>query len=127
MVEIFLGDHEGRMRNYLRIRASGTEPINRVYTETEDPELWEKLLAIVLDKLDEFSIKEIQRAYRMQRLADILAATQPSGWDRVLAAVKDKLKAEGWTVDQLKQTLKIKMEHVEKRNQRVLAQWVERL
>jgi hypothetical protein len=81
MVEIFLGDKEGRKRNFLRIRASGTEPINRIYTETSDPELWRKLLNSVMAKLDEFSIEEIQQAYRIERLADLLANTSPGSWE----------------------------------------------
>ncbi|HEC22670.1 MAG TPA: hypothetical protein ENI95_07120 [Chloroflexi bacterium] len=124
LVEIFLGDEEGQMRNFLRIRASGTEPINRVYTETADPELWKELLEIVLAKLDEFTIEEIEEAYRIQRLADILAATRPGNWDTVLQAVKKKLAAEGWTSEALKETLKIKYGYVENRNRRVIEQWL---
>ncbi len=127
LVEIFLGDEQGRMRHFLRIRASGTEPINRIYTETADPELWHELQDLVLDTLDSFSIEEIREAYRPQRMADILAATQPGNWDRVMGAVREKLAAEGWSVDTLVQALRTKQGHVEKRNQRVLQQWIDRL
>ncbi len=127
LVEVFLGNKEGKMRNFLRLRASGTEPINRIYTETEDPELWKKLLTMALSKLDDFSVIEIEKAYRVQRLVDILTSTQPTDWGKMLAAVEKKLATEGWTKDLLITTLKIKHAHVEKRIQHLIEAWLERL
>jgi phosphoglucomutase len=127
MVEIFLGDRQGRMTNFLRIRASGTEPINRVYIETSDPNLWEQLFDLVLNKLDQFSVEEIENAYRLERLVDLLASTRPWNWDTVLAAVRGKLAAEGWTVDALKGLLGVKYADIENRNKRVVDGWLERL
>ncbi|MBN1312287.1 MAG: hypothetical protein JXB30_12785 [Anaerolineae bacterium] len=127
MAEIFLGDEEGKMRNFLRIRASGTEPINRVYTETKDCELWEDLQGIVLAKLDEFTNDEIKAAYRIERLADILASTHPGTWAVVREAILDKLESENWTVEDLCQKLTIKREYVEHRNREVIDRWLEEL
>ncbi len=123
LVEIFLGDETGQMRNFLRIRASGTEPINRVYTETTDPDLWEELLGIVLTKLDEFTIKEIEESYRIERVADILATTGPWDWDNVWQAVEGKLQQEGWTKAALKEALDSKLPHAENRNREVINEW----
>jgi phosphomannomutase len=125
MVEIFLGDKEGRKRNFLRIRASGTEPINRIYTETSDPELWRKLLNFVMAKLDEFSIEEIQGAYRIERLADLLANTSPGDWEKMARAVKDKLAKAGWKRDDLITTLHIKQQTIARHNQHIVHQWLE--
>ncbi len=127
MVEVFLGDEQGRMRNFLRIRASGTEPINRIYTETITPDLWKELQATVLGKLDEFTIDEVNLAYHLRRLADILAATKPGDWDRVLEAVRHKLGEAGWPEADLVAALKTKRPHVENRNRVALDGWLERL
>lgn len=127
MVEIFLGDEEGKMRNFLRIRASGTEPINRVYTETKDPDLWKELQHIVLAKLDAFTIEEIERAYRMENLADILTATHPESWSTVKEAVLKKLSNEEWDLEKLCQKLLTKRAHVENRNRDVIDHWLKEL
>lgn len=127
MAEIFLGDEDGRMRHFLRVRASGTEPINRVYTETADPDLWEELQEIVLNVLDTLSIEEIGQAYRIQRLADILTVTQPANPERVAVSVREKLGDAGWTAAALREALETKSRHVEKRNRKVIESWLERL
>lgn len=124
MAEIFLGDAQGRMRHFLRVRASGTEPINRIYTETADPELWLKLQQQALDKLDELSIEEIRAAYRVERLADILTVTQPAQPDRLAKAVHDRLHTAGWSPASLKAALDIKARHVEKRNRKLIERWI---
>lgn len=123
-VEIILGDEAGEMRNFLRIRASGTEPINRIYTETIDPDLWKKLQETVLSKLDEFTIEEIVNAYRVERLADILGTTGPGDWDRVWEAVKGKLTTEGWSMNKLRRALNSMRSHAENRNQKVIDRWL---
>jgi hypothetical protein len=124
MVEIFLGDKEGRKRNFLRIRASGTEPINRIYTETSDSELWRKLLNSVMAKLDEFSMEEIQQAYRIERLADLLANTSPGSWEKVAGAVKRKLEKEGWRREDLITALEAKAANLERRNREIARKWL---
>lgn len=127
MVEIFLADQQGRRRNYLRIRASGTEPIIRIYTETSDPELWQKLIGFALDQLDTFTIQEIQQAYRLERLADLLATTSPGNWDRVLAAAQEKMHQTGWQPAALAEALNQKLPHLENRNKDIARQWLEKL
>ena len=124
MVEIFLGDHEGRRRNFLRLRASGTEPINRIYCETSDPDLWQKLFHVVLDKLDEFTIQEIQQSYRLERMVDLLATTSPGTWETVLRAVRQKLEQEGWDRGELVSAMKQKMPHLENRNREIVLKWL---
>jgi hypothetical protein len=124
MVEIFLADKEGRRRNFLRVRASGTEPINRIYSETSEPDLWQKLVQSVLNKLDEFTIQEIEQAYRLERLTDLLATTSPGTWNTVLAAVRVKLQKEGWNRGDLVTALQQKMPHLENRNKDIAKKWL---
>jgi phosphomannomutase len=127
MVEIFLGDKENRKHNFLRIRASGTEPINRIYAETSDPELWEKLFAAILGKLDEFTTTEIEQAYRVERLADLLATTKPGSWEKILGVAQKKMVAAGWKKADLIQALKTKLPVLENRNRDIVEKWLELL
>ncbi|MHA2401891.1 MAG: hypothetical protein ACXADH_02785 [Candidatus Kariarchaeaceae archaeon] len=127
LVEIILGDEIGNKRNFLRIRASGTEPINRVYTETSNPNLWKELQDIVLSKLDEFTIEEIHTAYRIERLADILATTGPKDWDFVRKEVEFKLINSGWNKNKLLKALNLLIPHSENRNRVVIKRWLELL
>lgn len=127
MVEIFLGDKNGQTRNFLRIRASGTEPINRVYSETSDPELWKELFEIVLLKLDEFTIDEIKSAYSLQNLVDILITTKPYNWENVWKNVLEKMASQGWMITDLKNFLGSKQNHVENRNREIVEEWLRRI
>jgi hypothetical protein len=124
MVEVFLGDKNGEKRNFLRIRASGTEPINRVYAETSDPHTWKKLQAVVLSKLDEFTIDEIRKTYRIQNLADILINTKPFSQANIWKSVQEKLTQEGWPVSDLKNCLDKRLGHVENRNREIVVGWL---
>lgn len=124
MVEIILGDKKGQKRNFLRIRASGTEHINRIYTETIDPDLWKEIQKIVLSQLDNFTIEEIQVAYRVERLADILATTGPGDWERIWKAVERKIIGSGWTKKELLFALRSKRPHAEIRNREVIDRWL---
>jgi len=126
LVEIHLADKAGQIRNFLRIRASGTEPINRVYTETVDPVLWQELQEVVLTKLDEYTIEEIKEAYRIERIADILSTTGPGNWDRVWETVIEKIQKEAWDGTELKEALEFKLPHAENRNREVIKEWLTR-
>jgi phosphomannomutase len=125
LVEIFLGDEANEKRNFLRIRASGTEPINRIYTETTTPELSDKLQNTVLSKLDDFTIEEIREAYRVERIADILAITGPGSWEKVWKATKKMLKENNWSMNDLTLALKIKLGHAENRNREIIEKWLD--
>ena len=132
MVEIFIGDHQNQKRNFLRIRASGTEPINRVYTETSDPDLYSKLQDIVLNDLDDFTIEEIMKAYRLQNLADIIMTTKPHDWDKVKGKIVKKVSDEGWKLSDLTALLEKKLkgkkyDHVENRNRGIVVDWLKLL
>ena len=129
MVEIFIGNKKGEMRNFLRIRASGTEPINRIYAETEDPDLWETLQREVLAKLDEFTVHEIKNAYRIENLVDILTVTKPDtkNVEVLSSAIVEKLTLEEWSHLDLVNALRAKQRHIEKRNRDIVEEWLANL
>lgn len=78
LVEMELEDDNTKERSFLAIRASGTEPLNRIYTESNLEEKREEIEAEVLGKLEDISVELISNAYSDWRLVDILAATEPS-------------------------------------------------
>jgi len=125
LVEVVLEDGEGNRRHFLRIRASGTEPINRIYTESSGPEVREALEAEVLDRLEEFSAQEIEAAHNPWRLVDILFFTQPT--ERLWEVVREKVAAEGWEAGDLAARLRRPLPEVERRNQEIVGAWAKGL
>jgi len=73
LAEIRLRDKKGDERHYLRIRASGTEPINRVYVESSDPQIAKTLTQTVLDRLESITIKHLENAPSDWVIAETLA------------------------------------------------------
>ena len=56
LVELRLRDLKGDNRHFLRIRASGTEPINRIYVESSDPQAAKSMLGLGLSKLEDLVV-----------------------------------------------------------------------
>lgn len=129
LVELQLRQPGGDDRHFLRMRASGTEPINRIYVESSDPEIATALMKTVLKKLEEFSIAEIQNAQSEWRLADILAFTTFS--PAILEIVKHILATKaGWSVANLVAKLQALLQagdYLESRNRKMVIKWVESL
>jgi len=125
LVEIMLGDGRSGRRNLLRIRASGTEPINRIYTECSDPVVRRELEAEVLAKLEEFSAQEIEAAYNPWRLVDILSLTKPTA--KLWSVVRNKIVHEGWDPADLSARLRRRLSEVELRNREIVQAWAEGL
>jgi hypothetical protein len=133
LVEMRLIDDRGNANHWLRMRASGTEPLNRVYTESSDKETRACLEREVLWKLNGFSAQVIHGAYSLWRLADILSFTardvlfemQGRRDERLERAVAETLRAKNWRKEDLIARLRKKMPTVEKRNQKVVADWIE--
>jgi phosphomannomutase len=122
-VELQLADAVGGDQHYLRVRASGTEPINRIYVESSDPAIARRLMATALRDLEEFSGAEIRNAHSEWRLADILASTQLS--PALLQATQDVIGSHpGWSLDGLRDKLKRILPTVERRNQEVTRSWL---
>ncbi len=122
MVEIFLEDARYGKRHYMRVRASGTEPIARIYVESADKDMVGKLLDFALSRLDAINTKEIEGAYSVDYLADLLANTRFTG--QTLAAAQQLLAKTGWNPVQLCTLLKKYRPHVESRNAKLIDQWL---
>ena len=60
LVELRLRDLKGDNRHFLRIRASGTEPINRIYVESSDPQAAKSMLGLGLSKLEDLVVQHIK-------------------------------------------------------------------
>lgn len=129
LVELQLRDKEGDDRHFLRIRASGTEPINRFYVESSQSEIARKLMKAVVDKLTEITISHAKSVESEWRLADMLTYTafKPS----VLEAVQETLqKTDNWSTDSLASKLKIIVGvdgYLEGRNMRMAERWIDEL
>jgi phosphomannomutase len=121
LTEIFLKDQNGG-DHFLRVRASGTEPINRIYYESSDKDGALRLRDVALKKLDDFSIEVIKSAYSVWRLVDILAFTEPSA--RLQEAVEQVMASNKWDVHDLIDKLRKRLKTVEERNVHVVNKWL---
>lgn len=133
LVEMRLMDEHGNANHWLRMRASGTEPLNRIYTESSDKDARARMERAILEKLNEFSAQVIHTAYSLWRLSDILSfttrdvvyETQRQQDDRLERAVSEVLHAHSWSKEELIEKLREKEPRIEKRNQRVVRDWIE--
>ena len=125
-VEIQLRDAQGGTQHYLRIRASGTEPINRIYVESSDPNVARRLMQAALEKLEELSSIEIRKAHSEWRLAEILSVTQPS--PALIRETKSVIEShDGWSQQSVISKLERILPTVERRNQHLIHAWIEAL
>lgn len=126
IAELQLRDATGDGRHFLRVRASGTEPINRIYVESSDPAIARRLLDSVLNNLERLSIEQIKRSHSEWHLADMLIATRCS--KQVLEVVREVIArnpgySKAGLVAKLTQVLPI----LERRSQRTTNAWIEAL
>lgn len=122
LVEVFLAnDPRTYPQHFLRIRASGTEPLNRIYTESANDEVTQTLEGLVLQTLDDISCQVVEAAHDVWALGDTLASTKPS--HKLCECVRRKMMTEKWSPSDLIQVLEMKRAYVELRNQRVVEQW----
>ena len=122
VAEMQLQDQEGNDRYQLRVRASGTEPINRVYVESKDPRQGKVIMDAALAKLEELTIDEIFRAHSSWRLVDILSQTPLT--EKTNQAVLKVIEEKGWELTEVTAKLQKLMQILEKRNRKIAAQWL---
>jgi phosphomannomutase len=112
-------------RHFLRVRMSGTEPINRFYVESSDRGIARSLLQAATSRLEECIADQIDRAGSEWRLADILAYTKFS--QRVLSATTQKLRVRSdWSAASLASKLRALADakgQLESRNRRMASEW----
>jgi phosphomannomutase len=78
LLEVILEDENTKERSYLEIRASGTEPLNRIYVESPSEEKQKEIERAVLHKLEDISVEIINCIKSCWQLIDILLVTEPS-------------------------------------------------
>ena len=122
IAELQLRDEGGNDQHYLRVRASGTEPINRIYVESTQPEIAKKLLGAALEVLENASIAQVREAQSEWRLVDIITQTQPT--PALIAAVKQVMSSQEWKVIE---KLVLHMPTLENRTQKIARKWLNEL
>ena len=112
-------------RHFLRVRMSGTEPINRFYVESSDKGIARSLLQAAASRLEECIADQVSRATSEWRLADILSYSKFS--ERILQATRQALSAHAdWSARSLAAKLHQLAETkglLESRNRRMASQW----
>jgi phosphomannomutase len=125
VAEMQLRDDEGDQRYQLRVRASGTEPINRVYVESKDPRQGKVIMESALGLLEDLTIEQIRKAYSVWRLVDMLSQTRFT--EKTLKAVFETIESQGWQMTEVREKLVRTMGILEARNHKIAARWLEAL
>ena len=131
MVEVQLHSKAPEAEVYLEVRASGTEPLNRIYveaialpttTDTETESLVREVQQEVLNLLEELSVNEINSSRSPEELASILAVTSPdkTGVRKVVARLFSSISLRRDTLKRLKQ----KLPYLEIRNRATARKWL---
>ena len=85
-VETILVDPKTGERSYLIVRASGTEPLVRIYTEGPSEAKCKEIEREVLGTLERLYVEGVRTAASIYQLADMLIVTQP--WGSVIDEVR---------------------------------------
>ncbi len=123
VAEMQLRDAEGDERYQLRVRASGTEPINRIYVESKDPKQGRVIMDAALAKLEELTIEEIRKAHSEWRLVDMLTQTRLT--EKTRQAVIETIQKNGWDLAEVTARLVRTMQILENRNRKIAQQWLD--
>ncbi len=127
LVELRLKDTKGDVRHFLRIRASGTEPINRIYVESSDVESAKSMTQLVLSQLENLIIQHIQNTNSDWVMAETLVFTDIS--PKLLSAVKEKIKTNKWRAREVTKKIRSFIDDglLEKRNVKKAEEWIHQL
>jgi len=125
VAEMQLLDAQGDSRYQLRVRASGTEPINRIYVESKDPVLGRKIMDAALERLELLTIEEIRKAYSEWRLVDMLSQTRLT--EKTRKAVEMTITDKGWKMPEVTAKLVQSMQILENRNRKIAQKWLDAL
>ncbi|MEA4811787.1 MAG: hypothetical protein VB108_04380 [Anaerolineaceae bacterium] len=125
LVEMQLSDTAGNNHYYLRIRASGTEPINRIYIESANHETGISMMNEALQRLELLTKECIKQAKSPWHLVDMLCQTSMS--PEILKVVKAVIEAEGWNKADILAKIEQMTFILEKRNRKVISKWFEAL
>lgn len=125
LVEMQLINDDGDDHHYLRMRASGTEPINRIYIESSQLETGQKMMKEVLKRLELITIDVLAKAHSPWHLVDML--TQTTMTADTLALVKQLIGERGWDKQDILAKIQQMLQTLEKRNRKVITTWYEAL
>ena len=121
LVEMQLSDQSGNDHYYLRMRASGTEPINRVYIEAADLQVGQRMMAEVLEKLEDITADTLRKAHSPWHLVDMLCQSRLS--DRTEQAVREVIAKYQWSMADILAKIDLMTQTLEKRNRKVIQAW----
>ena len=121
LVEMQLSDETGNDHYYLRMRASGTEPINRVYIEAADLQVGQRMMAEVLKKLEELTAETLQKAHSEWHLVDMLCQSRLS--QQTEKAVRKTISNHQWEMQDILAKIDLMTQTLEKRNRKVIQAW----
>jgi phosphomannomutase len=122
VAEMQLRDADGDDRYQLRVRASGTEPINRIYVESRDAQQGKVIMDAALAKLEELTIDEIRKAHSEWRLVDMLSQTRLT--EKTRQAVLETIAGNNWEMAEVTAKLVKNMQVLEKRNHKIANKWL---
>lgn len=125
LVEMQLVDEGGDDHHYLRMRASGTEPINRIYIESSRLETGQKMMKEVLKRLELITMDVLAQAHSPWHLVDML--TQTTMTADTLVLVKQLIEKRGWDKQDILAKIQQMTQTLEKRNRKVISTWFESL
>ena len=120
LVEMTLEDEETKKQSRLIIRASGTEPLSRIYTESESEEIRKNLEIEALRTLEEISAEMISRADSSWRLVEILVVTEAS--EQLMKEVLKKI--DGISLNEVLYMLEKRKNTLEQRNKKIANKWL---
>ncbi len=125
IAEIQLRDASGNDQHFLRVRASGTEPINRVYLESSDPVIAQRLMHSALSVLEKLSIEQAHLAASRWRLVDVLCQTRPG--QALAQSVKLVIIERGWQASEIIAMIHTMLPTLENRTRKIALAWVKLL
>ena len=121
LVEMQLSDPSGDDHYYLRMRASGTEPINRIYIEAADLQVGQRMMAEVLKKLEDITADTLRNAHSAWHLVDMLCQSRLS--EHTERAVREAISNQGWSISDILSKINQMTQTLEKRNRKVIQAW----
>lgn len=121
LVEMQLQDESGDDHHYLRMRASGTEPINRIYIESSNLETGQKMMKEVLRRLELITMDVLAQAHSPWHLVDMLTQTTMTTDTNKL--VKQLILDRGWDLQDILGKIQEMSQTLEKRNRKVINTW----
>jgi phosphomannomutase len=124
LVELRLRDTKNDIRHLLRIRASGTEPISRIYVESSASQTARSIMGLVLGEIENLTVQHIKTADSDWVVAETLVFTDIT--PKVISAVKEKIRTSKWRAKKVSENIQafIDNELLEKRNARKAKEWI---